>query len=417
MSRHRDPRRNAGLGRGFSESKIRRDRLGRFAVKPDKYRVSAYLKTLKQDKALIEAREAAYRKMRPSQRRRLLQTLTLKDMQNAKPTLSPPTTKEQTLVSPKAQNGTKKPKANRRAQVNALKDKKEKPKEPGKKKHITWKGDELTIWSNSRHGTHKQGYTMTQTPGFSYSVDQNGQKLLLNKWSNTAKFAGEDIHGMPELQPRLKTYSNKELTEKFTYFQAQTESSNPNSPKWIPDDHGEVEKKYLAKAGYGAMEIHHINQWSRTRFNEITEEYQAGTITKQQAQDKMRSLLQPDKDIGTGYSIRVQSQADRAYVILPAGAHNFTSPLYLANHPMGIHPDSGEMVKFGIPKQGAGGREEFNSFRKGFWRETYKRETFRTVEEINRRIKDGSLTKDEAQKLIEEARAAQSKAVKDHTNT
>jgi hypothetical protein len=188
----------------------------------------------------------------------------------------------------------------------------------------------------------------------------------------------------------------------MSYVEAK--SQQPPAPDWKPTFHGGIDKKYVrSKQGpgkYNGMQIHHVNQWSKERFDGVTERLQKGEITLEQAKTEMRGLLKVDTaDKVNGYAINVARKDDRELVILPGGTHDINSPLYLANHPKGVHPDTGKIVKFGIPKTGDGGREWFNGFRGDFWREYYRRESYIAANEINRRIKEGKITTEEAASL------------------
>jgi hypothetical protein len=167
-------------------------------------------------------------------------------------------------------------------------------------------------------------------------------------------------------------------------------TNSPPAPDWKPTFHGSIDKSLVrSKRGvgdYGEMQIHHVHQWSKARFDEISGRALAGEITLDQAKAEMRKLLTPDSSVRQGYSIKIQRQEDRKLVILASGIHDVNSPLYKANHPMGIHPETGKPEKFGIPKKGDGGREWFDKFRGDFWREYYRKQSFVAANEINRRI-------------------------------
>ena len=71
---------------------------------------------------------------------------------------------------------------------------------------------------------------------------------------------------------------------------------------------------------------------------------------------------------------------------------------------MGYHPETGKLAEFGIPKIGDGGREEFNKFRAGFWKETYRRESKILAGELTKRLRKGQITKEEFQRIFQEER-------------
>ncbi len=84
-------------------------------------------------------------------------------------------------------------------------------------------------------------------------------------------------------------------------------------------------------------------------------------------------------------------------------AHDINSPLFFANHPKGIHPETGKLTTFGIPEDGDSGRTYFNGWRSGFWRQHHRREAYVFRQELLNRIGDGSLSVKEAQRLYQEA--------------
>ncbi|MBO1046855.1 MAG: hypothetical protein HEQ10_03455 [Dolichospermum sp. DEX182a] len=266
----------------------------------------------------------------------------------------------------------------------------------------------IKLWDDPdtrKFGTADPDFKVRTNKKQRYSVTtDDGTELTLNNHSKTISYQGETVEGVPSLHPKLRAMSDKSLIKALIETKGYVESKEePPAPKWLQQYHGSVNKQYVAQAGYGSMEIHHINQWAKTRFDNITGEYENGLITKEEAQDKMRSLLRPNPREKIGYEIDIQGQDERKFVILAAGTHNVTSPLYFVNHPKGIHPDTGEMAVFGIPKTGSGGRSEFNKFRSGFWREVYKKETYSLLGELNRRVSKGLLDRETTRQLLKES--------------
>ena len=136
----------------------------------------------------------------------------------------------------------------------------------------------------------------------------------------------------------------------------------------------------------------------------MTDRLNSGDITVEQAKDEMKGLLvfMNDKTKAGGsvyadmWRIDPAKLGDRELVILPAGAHNFTSTtLYPYLHPEGIHPETGKRAEFGIPVTGDSGREYFDGWNKRFWAEFNRREAYIMRQEVNRRLGNGSISMDE----------------------
>ncbi|MFN6537055.1 MAG: hypothetical protein RM021_011870 [Nostoc sp. EkiNYC01] len=288
------------------------------------------------------------------------------------------------------------------------------PRKPGDPTdiHIGDSG-KINIWQGekAKYGQPDPTFKVRTDKNHQYVVNKDGVDLVLNRHPKVITYKGETVQGVPSLHPKLAEMSDKALMRALIDTKGFVESSEaPPAPQWKQLYHGSVPKQYVAERGYGGMEIHHIDQWAKRRFDEITNDHDNGLITLDEAKDQMRSLLRPNPKEKSGYEIDIKDQDHRKFVVLAAGTHNFTSPLYFQNHPIGLHPDTGLPVQFGIPKEGAGGRNEFNTWRDGFWREVYKKETFSLLGELNRRVAKGKLSRDDARTLLKEAHE---KATKD----
>jgi len=267
------------------------------------------------------------------------------------------------------------------------------------------------IWQDSEDKRFDKTFKFKSNKNFEYKVNHNGNEIVLNRQTNGIEVLGERVDGVPDYYPKLREMSNEQLFNGLVNTMSLVEDKNnqPSVPDWKPTYHGKVDNELVrsgSKPGdYGKMQIHHVHQWSKTHFDEINEGLKLGTITLQQAKDGMRELLQPDPSNKiNGYAINLDNKNDRKLVILAEGVHAAPSPLYDANHPKGIHPDTGELKRFGIPKEGEGGRDWFSqTFRPTFWREYYRRYSFVANNEINRRVRSGELTSEQAKTLWEAA--------------
>ncbi len=269
----------------------------------------------------------------------------------------------------------------------------------------------VEIWKGTDTGRQDPSFKVRRDRNFEYKVKHDGQELSLNNHDKVLLFQGETIKGVPPLYPRLRTMSDQAVFDGLAKTMSHVESAksvSPPVPDWKPTLHGgKIDKQYVRStkgAGdYNGMQLHHKGQWARRNFDNIYQDVKNGQITMGEAKAEMRSLLVEDKTKPQGYSIKMQEQRDREFVVLAGGVHDTNSPLYYANHPMGIHPDTGNRIRLGIPQEGVGGRKWMETFRPAFWKEYYIMETRIAQGEINRRIKAGQITPDQAQKMWTEA--------------
>lgn len=311
-----------------------------------------------------------------------------------------------------------KPEAKSRAEQKAKAATKNK-RQPTVRKVVNEDSFEVTaegrveIWRNSEDKKFHETFKFKTNRDYEYKVEHEGQEIVLNRHSNAIEMHGERVNGVPSYYPNLREMPSERLINSMakTMSLVEDKSNQPEVPEWKPTYHGKIDKNLVRSqkgipGDYGKMQIHHMHQWSRARFDEITNAVKSGAKTLDEARNQMRELLVEDPSKkGIGYSIKLEKRTDREMVIVPEGAHSFTSPLYRANHPYGIHPDTGKEVKFGIPEEGDSGRDWFNkTFRPDFWREYYRRYSFVAMNEVNRRIRSGDLTAEAAQELWNEAR-------------
>lgn len=260
---------------------------------------------------------------------------------------------------------------------------------------------QIRLWQNdNRRRTFDESFKVSKDKDFDYTVEHEGQQIKMNRNKTVYQFRGETVKGVPDsMTPNLETKSNASLFKALTHHTAQVEQG-ATSPVFLPGHNGDrIDQKYLYKGKYGKTEIHHVQQWAKEPLKDINDDYRSGKITLQQAQDRTRRIVRPTTTSSSGYELDIKPKEQRSFVLLGAGSHNFTSPLYEANHPLMIHPDSGILSKVGIPKQGDGGRKDYDKWRPKFWKEVSRRESFLIQNEINRRVRSGDLTKDEVERL------------------
>lgn len=293
-----------------------------------------------------------------------------------------------------------------------------------KRKEIQIEGDRLEIWRGSRYEKYDPTFKQRRDRTFEYAVEVDGQRVVLNRQWNVYSYKGEVVKGMPSLHPDLARMAPEDLARAMVASMTQAQQSSPNAPKWDPGLHGQVdgiqwaygsERKGTRKEGYyGEMQIHHIGQWARTDLKTLQEEYKAGRYSPEEYRRVFDSVAYTekyyDKKEGVEVSrlaIRVQDQADRAFVALPAGLHDTNSSLFRANHhPFINDPDTGKQRTIGIPEKGkdaeSGSREWFNSrFKAGFWKQVYQREAYILRGELQRRINKGDITGQELSGILD----------------
>ncbi|BDA71168.1 hypothetical protein CAL7716_053340 [Calothrix sp. PCC 7716] len=264
----------------------------------------------------------------------------------------------------------------------------------------------INLWENKekfREAT--KGYKVSPDKSFEYGVVTDDGRLSLNNHKTKVMFDGETIYGLPKLHPDRAKYDNirvvRELAKAMSYVEDSAE--NAPAPDWR-NVYGSPGKQYVASRGLGKMQIHHINQWSKVPFETINKRVESGKITVEQAKAEMRGLLRKTDNVKSGYEIDIQGKNTRTLVILAGGLHDVTSPLYYANHPKGYHPETGVMTEFAIPKNGSGGRDEFNKMRADFWKETYRRESKILAGELTKRLRKGQITKEQFVELFNNER-------------
>lgn len=288
------------------------------------------------------------------------------------------------------------------------------------KDSVTFTDKGIDIWQGKpEFGKFEAGFKVRQAKEFEYAVEHEGQKLVLNRSRKVYEYGGETVEGIPDTHHKLRELKNEQLFSRLAEAMRHTENSTKSitapAPKWLSSIHGSIPKEFVrSKKGagdYGEMQIHHVDQWAQRRFDEITSQlkynlktkkFEDGEITLEDAKAQMGELLVKREGVDkngnakTWWEISPKAQQDRRLVVLAAGTHEVTSPLFLANHPKGIHPETGKLETFGIPEDGDSGRDYFNAWRAGFWAQHHRREAFIYRQEINRRVREGTMTVDEA---------------------
>lgn len=258
---------------------------------------------------------------------------------------------------------------------------------------------------------HKDSFRAEQEPEHQYQVKDGRKTLTLNNHTTIHYFEGEVIHGVPQVHEDITKVSHQELVRSLVAGLYQTR--NGSSPVWDTARHdNEQDIKHVGrirgKPTYGVMQIHHVGQWAQDPAAHIEADFKAGKITKQQYVDRFKATLEPANG-ASGYQIKVKPKGERDLVILAGGVHQAGTPLYLANHAMFLHPDTGLMVKIGIPKTGESGREWFNGFSKRYWKEYAKNQVSYISAELNDRIRTGKLHPDEAAEHLNVAKESLTK--------
>jgi len=289
--------------------------------------------------------------------------------------------------------------------------------------HLKIEGGKVKVWRDTVHDGYRGGFKERIDRNFEYNVIHEGQSINLNSQKRVLVYEGETVKGVPSMNARLRELETKQLVSDLAtnmkYVEAwDTKKVAVPAPRWdVVNMGGRVDPKLLAKDGYGGMELHHINQWVPRPFDEIRRDVDSGKMTLDEAKEIMRGQLRPNPNIQSGYEIACAPKGQREYVVLAGGTHNIKSqPLYVANHPDGIHPDTGKVSTFGIPSKLKGsefgeteGREYHNGIRDGFWAEYRRREVYVLQGELNRRIQRGLAKPEEIE--TEFAQAAQRQQV------
>lgn len=399
--------------RSWNPEKHGRDKNGRFTDMPDLPKTRTSTRSVAREAQRLYKDAKQYRRLQIA-RAEILTSLSVG--QRARLTQIVSKRPQALLGQPsKVTNSTKVPKVKEKS--------KRKPRTPTARKvvssdSLSTSANKVELWANKKEEYLPQkGYKVKSQKGYEYTVQYEGKVLSLNTNKNRATYDGEVVNGIPPLTPNLRKLDNKRVVAAMAQYAAYAEdkSNDPPVPKWA-NIHGTPGKEYLSAKGLGQMQLHHQGQWSKRNFQDITDKYEKGEITLDQAKQETGKLLRPYEKTNskgetyTKYEIAVAPKSDREFVLLPGGAHDFTSPLYEANHPLAIHPVTGKLEKFGIPEKGRttdGNRDEYDTFRAGFWRETYKREAKLLSGELTRRLRKGQVTQEQVKELWQDARTKQ----------
>jgi hypothetical protein len=269
-----------------------------------------------------------------------------------------------------------------------------------------WKGRTVAI-------DQKQGFRVTNDPKHSYGVKVGDESVTLNTHKNRVRFGEETVRGLPTIHKYDKDTPNKKVVDDLYVNMGYVDSWDKkkvavpapfaDSKDWKVDD------KYKPVKGLGQLQLHHVNQWYKNDVTQISKDVESGKISLDQGKALMRENLRPNPKVRSGYEIAVTDPSKREYVVLPAGLHDLShgQKLYDANHPKGIHPDTGKLESFGIPTKAHGstygeinGRQYHDKVRDAFWSEVRRHEIETViVPELNKRLADGRLSKDEFDEL------------------
>lgn len=333
--------------------------------------------------------------------------------QGLPPPASPYTYKESLEISGKVKN-PKKARADLRKPVGRDK--------------LDLSSGKVEVWSGTEYGKYKGNFKERVDRNFKYQVKVDGEVLTLNKQTRVMVYKGEVVKGVPSMNARLRELPPEKLVSDMATNMKYVEAwDNSNvaapAPRWdVVHMGGKVPDKFVPVKGYGGMELHHINQWSDRMFSDVREDVDSGKLSLEDAKKEMRGMLTPNPNVKQGYEIKVPEQSKRAYVVLPAGLHNFNEgqKLYKANHPDGIHPDTGELTGFGLPDKKNGsefgevhGRQYHDTVRDGFWSEYRRREVLILRGELNRRLQKGEITAEQVQELWNASIDRQEKSIKE----
>jgi hypothetical protein len=286
---------------------------------------------------------------------------------------------------------------------------------PAKKSRIDISDKGLEVWRDQPQYGKMQG-KWKDIKDYEYKAELGAKVTVLNKNKLSVTFEGERVYGIPSIHTHLRETTDQKLFSDMARYVSYVENSGkvpPPALSWVKTRHGIIYSDlvgYNKKPGeYGVCELHHHEQWTRRKFTEITDKltynektkrFEDGEISVEEARRQMKELVEPMTEGGKDYlRIKIQDQGDRSVVVLPAGAHNATSKMYEALHPLGITLDGEpKRVKYGIPDTGEYGRETwFNGWNKRFWTEYYRREVYIMRQEIVRRMQKGDITQDQAE--------------------
>lgn len=269
---------------------------------------------------------------------------------------------------------------------------------------------------------HAEGFKVTKTQGYKYTVEHSGKEIGLNAYSTTMEYGGYKVRGVPDIIPNVKKATTPEVVDKLAM--AQHMASKGNAPLWRPDAHGSIDPDLVGRRKanpgvphYGVMQIHHVEQWALDPANRIEADLKSGKITPDQAEKRYLATIEPrpraaaatttgdeEDDEGGTYQLKLRPKEDREFVILAGGTHQGGTPLYLANHPKFYDPDADKFKPIGIPHVGEGSREWFEKeFRKPFWKEYAKHQVTQLGTELDKRVNSGVITAKEAQRLFDDA--------------
>jgi hypothetical protein len=269
-------------------------------------------------------------------------------------------------------------------------------------------GKRLRIWEGKTYGQYKDT-TFRGKKEYNYEV--GGESLNRNRSVMIHK--GETVLGVPNNVKISRNLNNEqligELATAMRFVENHDKGLKAPAPYWNANSWGRLpDESRMGKPGqYGQAQLHHINQWAKVPLDSIVKKYEAGEISLEEAKAQSRELLRPTPH--GKYEIAAASQKERAYVVLPGGLHDLTSPHYYdLNHPKGIHPDTGEVVKFGLPDKSKSGseygltegREYHNDVRDSYWGEWHRQNAHAVAGEVNRRLRRGELTPDEFNSIM-----------------
>jgi len=288
---------------------------------------------------------------------------------------------------------------------------------PVSKTKVEFSDRGIDIWKGQPElGKHTGNWKVHKQPDFDYGVERQGQHVSINKHPIWVEFERERVRGIPAERTHYRQLNDEQLLRTMATYATYVEnhvnrSIDAPAASWVAKRHGEIPAELrTSKDGklipYGGMDIHHHVQWAKVRFDTITKRYEAGEIDLETAKQEMGQLVEKvtvtdkngkPKEV---WQIKIPDKPeDRELVLLPEGGHNVVNrTMYDLLHPMGIHPKTGKLATFGVPDAGEWGRDTwFNKWNKRFWAEYYRREVYQIRNEVNRRVKAGELTPEQAE--------------------